>query len=130
MSDAEDLLLIVGAQDLASEVLRGIESAMSSMGGAGDAILGAGLALEGIGLAADAIIGKTLDMAASWQKTMTELQNNTGLSDQQIQEMNTTIRTMGDQSGASFEDLSAGMMHAMNISHDMAVSTAELNVAQ
>jgi len=91
------------------------------------ALIGGGMMLAGGGLTA--AIGGLVDQAASFDAALVDVQNNTNMSDADVQTMRDTILSLGQDTGASFASLEQGFMHVMNITGDAAAAQDILAVA-
>ena len=134
MASTETLKLLL-AMDVqaaglgAIEALRGsLDGLTESAGGMRPALLGVGLALAGVA-AVGATIGEAVKQAADWQTKLTEVQNNTTMTNADTEQMRRTIERLASESPASMDQLAEGYMHVANFGFNAAQSQKILTAA-
>lgn len=126
MTTTAVLSIIIRARNEASAALRGAAAdatgLQASLRGAGTAMLtaGAGLGLVTAGLATG--MGALVKQATDFQTTLQHVQGNTTLTTADIRTMHDAILALGQQSGASFNELADAFMHTTNVGFTMAES--------
>jgi len=92
---------------------------------------GAAMGLAGVGLVAGfAAAGvASVKMAADFQTSMTNVQNNTTMTTADVGVMKQAVLDLGAQSGAPLKTLADGYMHVQNIVGDTSIATDILTVA-
>lgn len=68
-------------------------------------------------------------LSAGFEKKLMDVKNNTTMTNAEMGKMRQTILALGKESGASFDQLADGFMHAMNMGHGAANSTIILREA-
>lgn len=132
MGDELKILLALQIQALGQEALAAIAGGLDSIGASGKAAalavvpLAAGLA----GIAAGAaVLGEAVKQAADFQTTMTQVANNTNMSDQAMAQMSATVLDMAKTTSAPIQQLADGYMHVTNMGFQGAQATEVLNAA-
>ena len=117
--------------DKATETLE--KGAKAGMAGFGRALSGIGDQMRGLGMGMTAAI--TLPFAglvkagADVESSMMKVANNTTLTTGQISLMNDTVKRLGMESGASFDQLGQGFMHIVNFGFSASDSVGILDAA-
>lgn len=119
LAQLEVAFVSTGASKVRSDIA-GVNAAIDegAVAGAGSLTKLAG----GAGLLADAALVASVGVATSFQTLVTKIQNNTTMSNADIANMTTSIKTLASQSGASLTELANGYMHASNFGFDFATS--------
>ncbi|HYW89241.1 MAG TPA: phage tail tape measure protein, partial [Chloroflexota bacterium] len=112
---------VLGLTALSSQMNK-LNSEFGSAVPAAEALVGIGAGL-GLGLAAAA------GSAANFQSQLTQVRNNTTLTDEGMQAMRDTVQRLGAEAPVSLENLTTGFMHVSNFGFDAAQSTQILEAA-
>lgn len=92
--------------------------------------LEAGLSKITIAAAAlEAGLGALANQAGDFQTMLTNIQNNTTMSGEDIGKLSDAVFKLGSDTGAPLKDLASGFQHVMNISGDTTAALDVLNVA-
>jgi TP901 family phage tail tape measure protein len=76
------------------------------------------LGTEGLVVIATAVaIGEATKSTIEWQTTLNDLQNNTILTTEQIQELDHTIQDLAVHTGGNLDQMAEGMMHITNLNY-------------
>ena len=126
MADTLDLVIALSARDAASAVFRNFEGVLSELPGIVDVASGA---LLGIGVAAATAFGASVVQAADFQTKLTQVQNNTTMTAAGAQQMHDAILSLGQDTGASLDQLADGYMHITNFGYNAADATQILTAA-
>lgn len=132
MDEELKLLLALQVQALGQEafeaIAQGLDGIVEHAGAVAPAVALAGAALAGLAGAAVGI-GAAVDAAAQWQTTLTQVANNTNMSDAAMSQMNDTILAMAQTTSAPLQQLADGYMHVANMGFQGADATNVLQAA-
>jgi len=121
--------VIIEAIDNASGTFTAVGTEAAAMGegvaAAGAAMLTAGLAFDAVALG----LGKVAEAGAEFQTRMVEIQNNTTMTNSDVDAMRQGILALGADTGAPLDQLGTGFMKAMNITNDTSAAMDILKIA-
>lgn len=106
-----------------------LEGLQASMMEVGQNLLAVGAGMFGAGAALAGALGLAVDAASSYQTMMTDIQNNTNMSDAATQQMAASVRQLALDTGAPLDQLASGYMHIVNVTGDATNAQAILKVA-
>lgn len=128
MDEELKLVLALEAQAVGMEVLDGAARALEHLGAMGKIAaaaflpIGAGIAAIGVGAG---ILAEAAGKAAAFDTTITDIANNTGLTNDQVAQLKGGILDLANQTGAPIEQIAHAFEHAMNVTQNYTASIAE-----
>ncbi len=142
-SESLKLLLALEVQSIGQKVLgeiagdlehlagssKGLDGMSGTLHGVGAGMTTAGIGLMGVSAGIAAGIGGLVKEGADFQKLMTEIRNNTTMTEADVQQMHDAVLKIGEDTGSSFDALGKGFMHIVNLTSDAAHATDILSVA-
>lgn len=114
------------AQNDLSKFVQSFSSSETAMNKFSVATGALGLGMLGV---AAAIGGPAISAAESWQKQLTDIQNNTTMTTAEVKTLNDYVLKLSNESGTSLSTLGSAFQHVMNITNNTSDAMAILGIA-